>query len=96
VTKLQADVTRLEGELRAARGAAAAIAAAAMAPAATNAAAEPGQVRRPLLDAAPVVYRPRWRWVALTALVSLGIGFALGWWMLDRRIRAKYGGLRIY
>jgi len=28
--------------------------------------------------------------------VSLGAGFALGWWVLDRRIRAKYGGLRIY
>jgi hypothetical protein len=91
VTKLQADVTRLEGELRAARTPAAA-------PQVTPAtgAAEPSQVRRPMLDAAPVIYRPRWRWLALSALLSLGAGFALGWWVLDRRIRAKYGGLRIY
>ena len=91
VTKLQAEVTRLEGELRAARTPPAV-------PQATTAtgAAEPSQVRRPMLDAAPVIYRPRWRWLALSALLSLGAGFALGWWMLDRRIRAKYGGLRIY
>ena len=49
-----------------------------------------------MLDAAPVIYRPRWRWLALSALLSLGTGFALGWWTLDRRVRAKYGGLRIY
>jgi len=24
------------------------------------------------------------------------VGFALGWWMLDRSIRKKYGGLKIY
>lgn len=91
VTKLQADVMRLEGELRAARTPP-------PVPQATTAtgAAEPSQVRRPMLDAAPVIYRPRWRWLALSALLSLGAGFALGWWMLDRRIRAKYGGLRIY
>jgi Bacterial SH3 domain len=91
VTKLQAEVTRLEGELRAARTPP-------PVPQATTAtgAAEPSQVRRPMLDAAPVIYRPRWRWLALSALLSLGAGFALGWWMLDRRIRAKYGGLRIY
>lgn len=100
VTKLQADVTRLEGELRGARAsparAAASAAAAPQGATTATSATEPGQVRRPMLDAAPVIYRPRWRWLALSALVSLGIGFALGWWVLDRRIRAKYGGLRIY
>jgi hypothetical protein len=29
-------------------------------------------------------------------IIALGIGFAVGWRVLDRRIRAKYGGLRIY
>ncbi len=29
-------------------------------------------------------------------VVALGLGFVLGWQMLDRRIRRKYGGLRIY
>ena len=40
--------------------------------------------------------RPGWIWVWLSALVCLGAGFALGWRALDKRIRAKYGGLRIY
>jgi len=31
-----------------------------------------------------------------SAAVSLGCGFLLGWRTLDRRIRRKYGGLRIY
>jgi hypothetical protein len=34
--------------------------------------------------------------VWVSALAGLGAGFALGWRVLDRRIRAKYGGLRIY
>jgi hypothetical protein len=40
--------------------------------------------------------RPSWLWAVGCSIVSLGIGFALGWRLLDRRIRAKYGGLRIY
>jgi hypothetical protein len=40
--------------------------------------------------------RPGWIWVWASALVCLGAGFALGWRALDKRIRAKYGGLRIY
>ena len=32
----------------------------------------------------------------IAAVIALAIGFALGWRMLDRRIRAKYGGPRIY
>jgi hypothetical protein len=31
-----------------------------------------------------------------TGVVMLIAGFALGWRTLDRRIRRKYGGLRIY
>jgi hypothetical protein len=40
--------------------------------------------------------RPTWIGALGSALVALVIGFALGWRVLDRRIRAKYGGLRIY
>jgi hypothetical protein len=40
--------------------------------------------------------RPSWLVAFAVALLALGVGFALGWRMLDRRIRAKYGGLRIY
>lgn len=39
---------------------------------------------------------PIWQWVLGSAVVALLGGFALGWRMLDRRIRRKYGGLRIY
>jgi uncharacterized protein YgiM (DUF1202 family) len=40
--------------------------------------------------------RPIWQWVLGSTVVSLGLGFLLGWHLLDRRIRQKYGGLRIY
>jgi hypothetical protein len=40
--------------------------------------------------------RPVWHWALGSFLVALGLGFLLGWQMLDRRIRRKYGGLRIY
>jgi hypothetical protein len=39
---------------------------------------------------------PSWPWVGLACVLALGAGFALGWRVLDRRIRRKYGGLRIY
>jgi hypothetical protein len=34
--------------------------------------------------------------VLTAALLALVAGFVLGWRVLDRRIRRKYGGLRIY
>ncbi len=37
-----------------------------------------------------------WGWLLGTALVALGAGFAVGWLVLDARIRRRYGGLRIY
>jgi Bacterial SH3 domain len=40
--------------------------------------------------------RPVWHWALGSFVVALGLGFALGWQVLDRRIRRKYGGLRIY
>jgi hypothetical protein len=44
----------------------------------------------------PQPQQPIWRWALLWLLLGLIAGFALGWRMLDRRIRRKYGGLRIY
>jgi Bacterial SH3 domain len=40
--------------------------------------------------------RPVWHWALGSFVVALGLGFLLGWQVLDRRIRRKYGGLRIY
>lgn len=44
----------------------------------------------------PPPARSPWGWLIVTALAGLGAGFLLGWRLLDRRIRRKYGGLRIY
>jgi hypothetical protein len=47
--------------------------------------------------APPVVQSaPLWQWALGFCLLGLIGGFVLGWRMLDRRIRRKYGGLRIY
>jgi Bacterial SH3 domain len=42
--------------------------------------------------------RPRtlWPWTLAASLIGFGLGFGLGALMLDRHIRRKYGGLRIY
>ena len=40
--------------------------------------------------------RPSWLFAIAVSLLTLLGGFALGWRVLDKRIRAKYGGLRIY
>jgi hypothetical protein len=39
---------------------------------------------------------PVWQWALGFSSLALVAGFVLGWRMLDRRIRRKYGGLRIY
>lgn len=68
------------------------------APAAPLSAAEPAAVSDPPLFGPHSVLpaRPTWLWTGGAALAALVVGFGLGWRMLDRRIRAKYGGLRIY
>jgi hypothetical protein len=104
VNKLKTEVSKLQSELKTVRLAATAPAPAA-APTPAPAAAEPS--RNP--DAAPPQDSPplfhgesrvksttSWKWTAGASAGSLLLGFALGWRMLDRRIRAKYGGLRIY
>jgi hypothetical protein len=40
--------------------------------------------------------RPVWHWALGSFVIALALGFVLGWQVLDRRIRRKYGGLRIY
>jgi len=40
--------------------------------------------------------RGAWGSLAVAAVLALAAGFVLGWRVLDRRIRRKYGGLRIY
>jgi hypothetical protein len=47
-------------------------------------------------NAMPAPVRSAWEWVLAAALLALAAGFVLGWRVLDRRIRRKYGGLRIY
>ena len=135
VEKLKQDVTRLEGELAAAKtGArakpggpqtntgvgspgAAAPAAAVPSPAASSptpasasaSAPTPGGARDPAAATEQPAHdppyfmtppdspaRPVWHWALGSFVVALGLGFLLGWQVLDRRIRRKYGGLRIY
>jgi len=92
--ELRADVTRLKDALTAAR------AAGATPPAGGRAAAsaEPGEPpTAPLLGAPPdTTPRRAWPWALGSGLAALVVGFLLGAWALDRRIRRKYGGLRIY
>jgi SH3 domain protein len=46
---------------------------------------------------ADLAYRRKaWIWGAVAALFTFGIGFAIGWLMLDRKVRSRYGGLRVY
>lgn len=106
IEKLKQDVARLEGELASKRPAAPpANSAAAPSPAAatTNpsataqgatdpAAGEPSYFMTPPEEPA----RPVWHWALGSFVIALGLGFLLGWQVLDRRIRRKYGGLRIY
>ncbi|MEJ0036348.1 MAG: SH3 domain-containing protein [Gammaproteobacteria bacterium] len=40
--------------------------------------------------------RPSWLVAITVSVLTLIAGFVLGWRVLDKRIRAKYGGLRIY
>jgi hypothetical protein len=114
VEKLKQDVTRLEGELAAAKtgahakpgGAATNTAAGSPAPAVPPAptptaapatVAESGAHEPPYFMTPPdSPARPVWHWALGSFVVALGLGFVLGWQMLDRRIRRKYGGLRIY
>jgi len=82
--RLKQEVARLQGAASAAAVAAPIVREAPNDPPAALA-NEPGENAQPI-----------WPWALGAALVALAGGFALGWRMLDRRIRRKYGGLRIY
>jgi SH3-like domain-containing protein len=98
--QLRADLSRLQAEQSAARSAAGA----ANAAAAAGAAAAPAAATEDPTGPSGVLFsagseqpaRRAWPWVLGTALLSLCIGFVLGALVLDRHIRRKYGGLRIY
>ena len=103
LAQLHADVSRLQSELNAARAAAGTGGAARAAPAAAAAAsagedpaaAAPGMLFATSAAAAAPAQR-LWPWVLVSSLLSLCSGFMLGALLLDRHIRRKYGGLRIY
>lgn len=86
--RLKQDVTRLEGELTAAR-------------AAHNAVADAPPPPPPVHDTV-FLREPEpksstsWPVLLGVAAVMLLVGFITGWTTLDRRIRQKYGGLKIY
>jgi SH3 domain protein len=126
--KLKQDVTRLEGELAAAKGGARLKPGTAQTNSGTTTAAATASPSAQLTSPTPAASasapapntedsaaseqpahelpyfmtppdspaRPVWHWALGSFVVALGLGFALGWSMLDRRIRRKYGGLRIY
>jgi membrane protein DedA with SNARE-associated domain len=63
------------------------------APAAPGAATHNGSLLSDSGDPSPW---PVWAWACVCSAVALALGFLLGWRTLDRRIRRKYGGLKIY
>jgi len=59
----------------------------------------PGAAARdpsPFMGGGDSTAQPSWVWVVACSLLGLALGFVAGWRVLDRRIRRKYGGLRIY
>jgi len=102
VARLKEDVSRLQAQLEAARSTASAApgggAAAPSAALTAAVAAEDAATAPRALFAAAEEENPRrvWPWALGAALLALCVGFALGALVLDRHIRRKYGGLRIY
>lgn len=103
IARLKDELGRLQAQLDAARataGAAPGGGAAASAPAAPAASAEDSASapQGALFAGAAQEDNPRrgWPWALAAVLLALCVGFVLGALVLDRHIRRKYGGLRIY
>ena len=106
VARLQEEMKRLAAQPAVARSPAAGAAAPTAVPtaaAATAAAPPPAAAEDPgnssgMLFGGSAGEQPvrAWPWALGGALLGLAIGFALGVVLLDRHIRRKYGGLRIY
>jgi hypothetical protein len=50
----------------------------------------------PFMGARDPASQPLWLWVVACSSGALVVAFVAGWRTLDRRIRRKYGGMRIY
>ena len=101
VARLQQEVSGLMAQLRAERTPAPAPGsdAARGAPAGAAPAGEDPAALMPATLLTPGGAEPArrlWPWALGSVLLSLGVGFVLGALVLDRHIRRKYGGLRIY
>jgi len=102
VARLTDELSQLKTRARADPAPAAAatvptVAAAAPAPAAALAGpAAEESVSGGLFGAREEHSRTLWPWTLSAGLIGFGIGFGLGALILDRHIRRKYGGLRIY
>ena len=96
LVQLRAELTRVQGELDTLH--ASTPAAPARPAAGTGAAEEAAAASQGLLFASRSVepHRAVWPWVLGGSLLSLALGLALGVALLDRHIRRKFGGLRIY
>jgi SH3-like domain-containing protein len=98
IAPLRKQIGTLESELAAARAAPAASGVGAAPGAAGNATTATRAAPAATLLGLPDDAHPRrvWPWALASALLALGAGFALGVLTLDRHVRRKYGGLRIY
>jgi len=102
VARLKEELGRLQAQLDAARttaGAAPGGGAAASAPPPAASAEDSASAPQGALFAGAVQEdNPRrgWPWALAAVLLALCVGFVLGALVLDRHIRRKYGGLRIY
>lgn len=101
VARLGDEVNALKAQLRPTPATGAAPVAASAVPAAAS--APPPATEDPVAGASGALFsrgeeraRPAWPWTLAAALIGFGAGFGLGALMLDRHIRRKYGGLRIY
>ena len=101
VARLKEELSHAQAQLAGAHGAPAASVPAVTAPPPAPAAPPPEDASRAperALFASEPEAAPRrlWPWALGSALIGLALGFALGALVLDRHIRRKYGGLRIY